>query len=361
VNENVLQHAEIVADHCLDVDAGDEVLVLAPPAAEALVLALYRVLGERNAQPTWLTASSRGRRELLRAADVEALPSAEILVGAAEAADAVVTVKATRNDAEQSDVPQAAQAARQRGLQDAAEAMQALDGVLTLHPTPAAAQQAEMSTPAYEEFVWSAVGRDWAAQGEHQSQLVDLLDGTDEIHVTVGDKTDLTLSVDGMVACNDTGEENLPGGEVFTAPHPDSVEGEVVFDLPVQQRGSVVEDARLVFEEGEVVEFSAARNEETLAGILDTDDGARRVGEIGFGMNRDIDRLTGNMLFDEKTGDSIHLALGRAIEDSVPEGVEANESAVHVDMLFDVSEDSEVRFDGEVVQRDGRFVFEDGF
>lgn len=361
MNENVLQHAEVVADHCLDVTAGDEVLVLAPPAAEELVLALYRVLGERNAQPTWLTTSSRGRRELLRAADVEELPSAEILVGAAEATDAVVTVKASRNDAEQSDVPQAAQAARQRGLQDAAEAMQELDGVLTLHPTPAAAQQAEMSTPAYEEFVWSAVGKDWAAQGEYQAQLVDLLDGTDEIHIVVGDRTDLTLSVDGMVACNDTGEENLPGGEVFTAPHPESVEGEVVFDLPVQQRGAVVEDARLVFEEGEVVEFSAARNEDVLAGILDTDDGARRLGEIGFGTNRDIDRLTGNMLFDEKTGDSIHLALGRAIDDSVPEGVDANESAVHVDLLFDVSEDSEVRFDGEVVQRDGRFVFEEDF
>jgi aminopeptidase len=361
VNENVRRHAEIIADHCLDIDAGDEVLVLAPPPAEELVLGLYRVLGERNAQPTWITATSRGRRELLRAADVEQLPSAEILLSAAESADAMVNVRASRNHAEQSDVSQEAQMARQRSLEDAFDVIRSLDGVLTQHPTPAAAQQAEMSTPAYEEFVRSAVGKDWDAQGEHQAQLLELLEGTDEIRITVGDETDLTLSVEGMNPINDTGEENLPGGEVFTTPRPESVEGEVVFDLPVQQRGRVIEDAHLVFEQGEVVEFSAARNEETLAGILDTDDGARRLGEIGFGMNRDIDRITKNMLFDEKTGDSIHLALGRAIDESVPEGEEANESAVHVDMLFDVSEDSEVRFDGEVVQRDGRFVFEDGF
>jgi aminopeptidase len=164
-----------------------------------------------------------------------------------------------------------------------------------------------------------------------------------------------------MVPCNDDGRNNLPGGEVFTAPHPESVEGEVLFDLPVHRRGRTVEDAHLVFEAGEVVEFEAARNEATLAAMLETDDGARRVGEVGFGMNRDIDRLTKNMLFDEKTGDTIHLALGRAIDESVPAGREANHSALHLDMLFDVSADSEVRFDGEAIQHDGTFVFEDGF
>jgi aminopeptidase len=361
VNENVLQHAEVIADHCLDVGAGDEVLVLAPPPAEELVIALYRVLGARNVQPTWITLTSRGRRELLLSADVDRLPAADILLSAAESADALVNVGASRNSAEQSDVPQEAQMARQRALEDAFDVIQDLDKVLTQHPEPASAQQAEMSTAAYEEFVWSAVDKDWSAQGEHQAQLVELLDDTDEIRIEVADRTDLTLSVAGMTAVNDAGEENLPGGEVYTAPVPESVEGEVLFDLPVQQRGRVVEDAHLVFEDGEVVDYSAGRNEDALAGILDTDEGARRLGEIGFGMNRDIDRITKNMLFDEKTGDSIHLALGRAIEDSVPDGVEANESAVHVDMLFDVSEDSEVRFDGEVVQRDGRFVFEDGF
>ena len=165
----------------------------------------------------------------------------------------------------------------------------------------------------------------------------------------------------GWSTLNDYAEKNLPGGEVFTAPVVDSVEGEVLFDMPLYHQGREITDAHLVFEDGEVVEHAAADNEGLLTEVLNTDPGASRLGELGIGMNRDIDTFTYNMLFDEKMGDTVHMAIGRAYQECVGEGREANESAVHVDMIVDMAEESFIEVDGEVVQRNGTFRFEDGF
>ena len=191
--------------------------------------------------------------------------------------------------------------------------------------------------------------------------MVEILDPANEVNIVSGETTDLHMSVDGMIAENEYAEDNLPGGEVFTAPVPDSVEGEVLFDKPLMTQGREVEDVSLRFEGGEVVEHSATKNEAVLSAALDTDDGARRFGELGIGMNRDIDRFTYNMLFDEKMGDTVHMALGMAYEETVGENRERNDSALHMDMIVDMSEDSHIEVDGEVVQRNGTFVFEDGF
>ncbi|MFB6352765.1 MAG: aminopeptidase, partial [Halobacteriales archaeon] len=233
--------------------------------------------------------------------------------------------------------------------------------VITQHPAPGNAQRAEMSTDGYADFVYDAVLKDWDAQEAHQEQLVDILDPADEVRVVAGDETDVTMSIAGNPAVNSVADMNLPSGEVFTAPVPDSVEGTVRFDKPLVRMGREVRGAYLEFEDGEVVAHDAEQHAEVLTSVLETDAGARRLGELGIGMNRDIDRFTYNMLFDEKMGDTVHLALGRSIRRSVGEDNEANESAQHVDMIVDMSEDSRIEVDGEVVQRDGTFVFEDGF
>ncbi len=191
--------------------------------------------------------------------------------------------------------------------------------------------------------------------------MVEIMDPADEVRIVSGDTTDVTMSVAGNPTLNDYGEHNMPGGEVFTAPVPDSVEGEVLFDKPLYHQGREVTDVYLAFEGGEVVDHAAEKNEDVLTEVLNTDDGARRLGELGIGMNRDIDRFTYNMLFDEKMGDTVHMAVGRAYDDTVGEGNEQNQSAVHVDMIVDMSEDSYIEVDGDVVQRDGTFRFEDGF
>ena len=361
MDDRIRRHAEILVDHCTDVGPDDDVLIRAPAAAENLVVALYERLGERGARPTLTWVNRRAGRAYARAMDVEDFRPKEHFLAAMEATDVVIMIQAGSNAAETSDVDPETSAAAARARQPVLEERLDARWVITQHPTAADAQRAEMSTEAWTDYVYDAVLADWEAQRDFQRQLSERLDPAEEVRIVSGDDTDLRLSVDGMAAVSDHAQNNLPGGEVFTSPVPDAVDGEVVFDLSVIRDGREVEDARLVFEDGEVVEYSARRNEDVLAGVLETDAGARRLGELGIGTNRGIDRITGTLLFDEKMGDTVHLALGNAIDECVPDDREFNESATHVDMLVDVSEDSRIEIDGEVVQRDGTFWFEDGF
>jgi aminopeptidase len=220
-----------------------------------------------------------------------------------------------------------------------------------------------MSYEAYRDFVYDAVLRDWEALAGEMQQLKKILDAGSEVRL-VAEDTDITMSIEGRTAVNSAASvaydsHNLPSGEVFTAPY--ATEGTVHFDVPMTISGSRVRDVTLRFADGRVVEHSAAVGESTIGDILDTDEGARRLGELGIGMNRGIDRVTDNILFDEKMGDTVHLAVGRAYDACLPEGESGNDSAVHVDLITDVSENSRLEVDGEVVQRNGRFRWEDGF
>ncbi|MEZ3115213.1 aminopeptidase [Halobaculum sp. MBLA0147] len=363
MDERVREHAAVIVDHSTDVQPGDDVVIQAGAGTEDLVVALHEELGERNANPVVLNQPGRARRAFALAADPEELVLPDHTAALMEAADVVIGIRGSANQHESADVPPEQQVALQKLRKPVQEAVLDTRWVGTQYPHPGTAQKAEMSTPAYEEFVYDAVTRDWDEQRALQEQMVEILDPAEEVRIVSGSETDLTMSVDGTVTINDYAEHNLPGGEVFTAPVPDSVEGTVLFDKPVITRGREVTDARLTFEDGEVVDFAAGQNEDALAATLEADEGASRLGELGIGMNRDIDRFTYNMLFDEKMGDTVHLALGRAYEDNVPEesDVERNESAIHVDMIVDMSEDSRIEVDGEVVQRDGTFRFEDDF
>ncbi|WP_458206117.1 aminopeptidase [Haladaptatus sp. NG-SE-30] len=361
MDPRIHEHAEIIVDHSVTVEPGDSVQVAAPAVAEDLVVALYEKLGERGAKPTLSMRSSRADRAFLRNCETADFDLHEHSLAKMEETDVVIIVKGSKNTAETSDVPPEKTAAYASANAPIQQERMGKRWVGTQFPAPGEAQLAEMSTEAYEEFVYGAVNKDWDEQRAFQQQMVEILDPADEVHIVSGDTTDIRMSVEGMKPVNDYGEKNLPGGEVFTAPVPDSVEGTVLFDKPLIRQGREIEGAWLRFEGGEVVEHGAEKNEEILTGVLDTDEGARKLGELGIGMNRDIDRFTYNMLFDEKMGDTVHLAIGRAIGETVPEGQPYNESATHLDMIVDMSEDSFIEVDGEVVQRDGTFRFEDGF
>ena len=355
------RHAKILVEHCTKVEPGDQVLVQARPFAEDLTVALAEKIGEVGATPTVQLLSKRAERAYLGASDPEDFTLPEPQLAQVEAADAVIIVKGARNAAELSDVPSEVTTAYRGAKRPITEERMDKRWVGTQFPAPGQAQRAEMCTEAYADFVYEAVNKDWDAQREHQQQLVDVLDPADEVRIVSGETTDITMSVEGMIAVSDHGEMNLPGGEVYTAPVPDSVEGEVLFDVPVVRSDREIEDAYPRFEGGDVVAHDAAKNEDLLTNLLNTDEGARRLGELGVGMNRDIDRFTRNLLFDEKMGDTVHLAVGDAYDHTVPDDRDGNDSKVHVDMIVDMSEDSRIEVDGEVVQRDGTFRFEDGF
>jgi aminopeptidase len=230
--------------------------------------------------------------------------------------------------------------------------------VLSAYPTRAAAQEAEMSLAEYEEFVYraaflddgDAVGR-WRSFSEEVERVAELLSTKTELRI-VAEGTDLTLEVGARTWIPSDGHENFPDGEVFTAPHETSVEGEIRFTYPAVFRGRQVDDVRLRFRDGEVVEATAARGQEFLREMIAVDAGARRAGELAFGLNEAIPVFTRNILFDEKIGGTVHLALGSAYAESGGE----NRSALHWDMICDLRTGGEVYADGELVYRDGHFL-----
>lgn len=162
------------------------------------------------------------------------------------------------------------------------------------------------------------------------------------------------MSVEDMKAENSDGKNNMPSGEVFTAPVVDSVEGKIFFDKPLLFRGNEIEGVKLEFKDGKTADYKAESEEEVLGEILKTDEGSKRIGKLGIGTNRGIDRFTWNMLFDEKMGETIHMALGRAYEKNAGEGREQNQSAIHVDMIKDMS-NGVLKLDGEPVVKNGKF------
>ena len=359
MDSRVREHAALLVDHCTGVEAGDDVLVWAPASAEELVVAVFEACGERGANPTVLWDCPRAERAYMRAVAPEAVGMGEHLLAQMEATDVSITIGAGVNAFETSDVDPAVRSARSRVRRPHMEAYLSTRWVGTHHPSPGDAQRAGMSTAGYAEFLYDAMLRDWGEQRAFQERVAEVLESASEVRVVSGGGTDVRMSVAGNHAEIDDGRKNMPGGEVFTVPIPETVEGTVVFDVPSVWRGREIRDARLVFEGGEVVEYDAAANEDALGALLETDEGARRVGEIGFGTNRDITEATGNVAFDEKIGETVHLALGRTIEEAVGAGNPTNESTVHVDLVCDLREEGFVEVDGEIVQRNGRFAFED--
>ncbi len=365
MDPRIREHAELIASHSVDLQAGDTVVIDAHPVAEDLVVALHEVIGDAGAHPvtTSQRTGTRNRRAYLRAHaetdhEFETPAHEQALI---EETDVYIAIRAGDNATETSDVDPAVSAAYNQAHQPIRNERLSTRWCLTQYPAPANAQLAQMSTEGYQNFVWDAITKDWDDQRAHQAQLVELLEDADEVRITSGETTDISMAIGDNIPLNDHGKHNLPGGEVFTAPIPDTVEGEVLFDMPLYHQGREITDVSLTFEEGTVVSHGASKNEDALTEILETDPGARRLGELGIGMNRDIDQFTYNMLFDEKMGDTVHMAVGMAYGDTVGEGNERNDSAVHVDMIVDMSEDSTIELDGEVIQRDGTFAFEEEF
>lgn len=359
MDERVRRHAEVLVDHCIDAGADDDVEVRAPTAAEDLVVALYEALGRRGARPTTVWRNPRATRAYAREMDPDDFRPKEHRVAALAETDAVILVKGARNAATTSDVGGETGAAASRAKEPLLRERLETRWVITQHPTAADAQRADLSTAAWRSLVYDAVDRDWAAVRERQARVADRLAAADDLRLVVGGNTDLRLDVAGMGAYNDAGEENMPGGEVATVPAVDGVEGTVRFDRPLRRGGREVDGVRLEFADGRVVDHAAERGESVLDDLLDTDAGARRVGELGIGTNKGIGEVTGNVLFDEKAAGTVHLALGDAVAECVPEGRTANESAVHADLVLDASEDARIELDGETVYRDGSFAIDE--
>ncbi|MDP6380387.1 MAG: aminopeptidase, partial [Phycisphaerae bacterium] len=229
---------------------------------------------------------------------------------------------------------------------------------LTLFPTAAYAQDAEMSLEEFEDFVYGTVFADkkdpvaeWKKVAKFQDRLIRRLRRVDEVRI-IGPDTDLRMSVKGRIWKNSDGRYNMPSGEIFTGPIENTAEGYIRYTYPVCYRGKEVDDVRLVFKKGKVVEASAAKNNSLLQTMIDVDPGARRLGELGIGTNYGIKKFIKNILFDEKIGGSIHLALGMSYKETGGK----NRSALHWDMIKDLRQGGKILVDGKPLQKGGKFL-----
>jgi aminopeptidase len=233
----------------------------------------------------------------------------------------------------------------------------AMHWCLTVYPTHAMAQDADMSLSDYCDFVFEAGMLNeedpvayWKKVGQEQQKMADWLKGRDQV-ILKGSNVDLRMSIKDRVFIPCDGKFNFPDGEIFTGPVEDSVEGWVRFKYPAIESGQEVTDIQLWFKEGRVVKETASKNQDLLTAQLNTDAGARSLGEFGIGTNYAITRFTKNMLFDEKIGGTIHLAVGAGF----PESGSKNESGIHWDMLCDMN-DAEIRVDGDLFYENGKPV-----
>jgi aminopeptidase len=360
VDERVAKLARVLVDYSVEAKEGEQVVIFGEIGAQPLIKALYTRLLKVGAFPV-LQVGLPGAQELFfeNARDIhyEKIPSIRRFVS--DEADAQIGIRAPSNTRALANVdPRKQQALAELNKPLSETMLEKNRWVLTLFPTEALAQEANMGLAEYEEFAFEAMGlneedpvRFWSEKSAEQERLKERLEEAREIHI-VGPETDLTLSVEGRTFVNSSGRRNMPCGEVFTGPVEDSANGTVYFGVPAAIGGREVAGARLRFEEGKVVEASAEKGEEYLMSLLEADAGARYLGELGIGTNYGIRRASANVLFDEKLGGTVHLAIGR----SYAETGGKNDSSVHTDLVCDLRDGGDLYADGELIQENGRFL-----
>jgi aminopeptidase len=346
------EYARLLVGRCVDVQPGWEVLIRSTPLARPLVEAVMEEIARRDAEPILLLGFETVGGPLAREAPLERVREASPLVRRMWAdCDAIITISAPENTREGNELPEERRQALEQRLRPMRARTMAMEvpWVVCEYPVPATAQDAGMTLAAFEEFVYGAVLLDWDAEGEKMQRIAERFDAASEIRI-VGDGTDLTVSLEGRTGAVDDGHVNMPGGEVFYAPVEHSADGVVTFsEFPAVRFGREVGGARLRFEGGRVVDASAASNEAFLHEMLALDEGASRLGELGIGCNRAIQRFSRNLAFDEKIDGTIHLALGSSY--SFIGG--RNVSAIHWDIVKDLRGGGRLYADGELVQEAG--------
>lgn len=361
--------ADVIVDYSVAVKKGDLVRISGSPVAGPLIVAIYRKVVEAGGNPLVRMAPQECAELLYKlGSDAQLSFVNPLTVKEVEEIDCSIGIWASENTKALSNTDPARQAMAQkarRPIMDIFFRRAALKGKNKLRwsgtqfPTAANAQDAEMSLAEYEGFVYRAgllhkpdPAAEWRKISKAQKRLCDYLDKAREVRFTTPGGTDIRLGVKGRTWINCDGHENFPDGEVFTGPIETATEGIVKFSFPAVHGGREVNDAVLRFKAGKVVDASASKGEDFLVKTLDTDPGARVLGELALGTNYSITRYTKNTLFDEKIGGTFHLAVGAAY----PESGGKNKSAVHWDMVCDLRQGGVIAVDGKVISRSGKFL-----
>ena len=363
--------AKVLVQYSTSVQPGDRIAILAQPVAMPLIEQVYSEILNAGGFPYYLVGGMRTRVETDRLAyllftkgnDEQIQHVHEFEKKIHEEFEGMIILYSQDNTRALSNVPPNKQSDRAKAFTDVTKIYQARSAsgdfkwVISMYPTRAYAQDAEMSLLEFEEYVYrttfadtdDAVGA-WNVIHDEQQQLVEWL--KDKKHLEVkGPNVDLKLSIEGRSFINSDGHKNMPSGEIYTSPVENSTEGWVRFTYPAVRDSREVEGIELYFEEGKVTKATATKNEEYLTSMLDTDEGARYLGEFAIGTNKRINRFIKSILFDEKIGGTIHMAVGYGFL----EAGSKNESAIHWDMICDMRDGGQIHVDGDLFYDSGEF------
>lgn len=361
----LIKLSELLVNYCVEVKPGDKVLLRGTVPGLPLITETYRQILHAGGLPFVILEDEAFAEILLNEGNddqIQAIPApARLLL---ETYDRLITINGTANTRSLSGVDPA----RQKLLQSAQGLLRnivmervaagAFRGVVTLYPTAAQAQEADMSLSDFEDFVYGACHADkpdpvtiWRSVSAKQQALIDWLAEREQVTVK-GTNIDLGFSIKDRTFVNGDGRVNMPCGELFTGPVEESVNGWVRFTYPAIMGGREVYGIELVFEDGKVVQATAEKNEPFLLQMLETDLGAKYLGEFAIGTNEGIQRFTKSILFDEKIAGTVHMALGTGY----PQTGSKNVSAIHWDMICDMRDGGEILVDGELFYRSGAFL-----
>jgi aminopeptidase len=365
--KSILQkYADLLVNYSVSLQAGERVLIKAPMVVEPLVREIYREALKAGGIPV-IDFEFEGRHAmLLENGKEDALKYVSPLYAEAmNNYEAYIHVRATENHSAMANVPKG----KSKLFNDAHapyrktyfERTATLDMKRTLceYPTQGSAQLAGMSFEAYQNFIFNACNlfaedprAEWLKVRAAQQKAVDLLNSRTNIRYK-SDKIDISFSTEGRKWMNSDGQTNMPSGEVYTSPVENSVNGVIHFDYPVVQMGKYVEGVTLWVENGEIQKWEAKQGQDVLDYVFNEIEGSKFFGEAAIGTNFNINRFTKNILFDEKIGGTIHMAIGQSYLQTGGK----NQSAIHWDMIADMTNNGQIFADGELIYENGRFTF----
>jgi len=354
-NSKIIKQASVLVEHSLEIKRGDKVVVIGGFSARPLMFEMYRQLIAKGASDVRLRYDSYEFSEMYykNASETQINYFPKIDMDEIKYVDCYVRISSPQNTRGLTNVDTAKITRRAKVLRPITNyRVENTRWVITRFPSEAQAQEADMSLLDYSEFVFNAINKvDWKKKFKEQEKLRRRIDAVGQVRI-VGRDTDLRMSIEGRKAENAGGRHNMPDGEVFTSVVENSVNGHITYTYPALYFGKEFHKVRLEFEKGKVVKANAEKGERDLNRILDTDRGARYLGELGIGNNYKIKKFTKDILFDEKIGGTVHLALGKGYKKTLSK----NKSAIHWDMIKDLRHGGELWFNDKLVQKNGKWV-----
>ncbi|MBW2999656.1 aminopeptidase [Candidatus Woesearchaeota archaeon] len=353
VDPRIKKLAGILVNYSIKIKKGNVIEISCGPEAKSLALEVYKLVLLKGAFPR-LRVGLPGAGYLYykhaTKAQLEHFP--KISYYEAKNLDGYISIGTEYNTKELTSIDPKKIATRSRVMKKISDVIVDKDNwVVCEYPTNSLAQDAEMSLEEFEDFCYKATNQDWAKEAKRQEKLVKLLNKANSVRIVAKD-TDIKFSIKGKKAIKCAGTRNMPDGEVFTEPVKRSVNGYISYSFPAIKSGKEVNGIKLEFKNGKVVKASAEKNEKFLKEMLKVDPGASYVGEFGIGINYGIKKFIKQILFDEKIGGTIHLALGRGYKETGGE----NKSAIHWDMILDMRNGGKLYFDNKLIQKNGKFT-----